>query len=97
MNCGVCVELCPEKALSREDGFSLNESFFNKSQLARTEAIKCSNCGKGFTSAKRAAKVASKLKQVRGEDSVRDELLGFCPDCRTKKAFTDYSTWSEKK
>jgi len=97
MNCGVCVELCPEKALSCEGGFSLNESFFNKSRLARTEAVKCSSCGREFTSAKRAAKVASKLKQARGEDLIRDELLGLCPDCRTKKAFTDYSGWSEKK
>ncbi len=96
MNCGVCEKICPEKALSAEPGLHLNPGFLSMTLLAETEGIPCPECGKLFTSSRRAIRVAEKLDRARGKDPVRNELLSLCPDCRTKKAFHYYSDWTRE-
>ena len=94
LDCGVCVALCPEEALSSEPGLRLDSSFLSRQELARSEALHCLECGRPFSSAERSRRVSQKLLAARGEDPVRRELLRLCPECRTKKAFTTHSEWT---
>lgn len=95
LNCGACVALCPEDALAAEPGLCLLPTFLSPQEIARSEGLRCAECGRHFTSAKRARKVAEKLQAARGEDPIRQELLTLCPECRTKRAFTTYADWTK--
>jgi ferredoxin len=96
LNCGACVTICPEEVLKSETGLRLDRSFFSEQLLAKGEGLRCAECGKTFTSLKRSQRVTQKLREVRGEDSIREELLSLCPECRTKKAFFTYDEWTRE-
>ena len=86
LNCGVCEAICPEHALTLEEGLRLERSFFTERKLARVEALRCAECGRPFSTAKRVRLVSEKLRMVKGDDPVLRDLLTLCPECRTKKA-----------
>jgi ferredoxin len=96
LNCGACVEICPEQALTLESGLRLDPLFFSEQMLAKGEGLRCSECGKIFTSLKRSQRASQKLQEVRGADPIREELLKLCPECRAKKAFFTYDEWTSK-
>lgn len=93
LNCGVCVAICPDQALTSESGLRLHRSFFSEQTLAKCEALRCSECDRPFTSLKRSQWVSQRLREVRGDDAVREELLRLCPECRAKEAFSTYDEW----
>jgi ferredoxin len=96
LNCGACVEICPEQALTSQNGLRLEHSFFSEQLLAQGEGLRCAECGKIFTSLKRSQRAAQKLREVRGADPIREELSKLCPECRAKKAFFTYDEWTSK-
>ena len=97
LNCGACVDVCPEKALSSDNGLHLDRSFLSRREIAQSSVLRCPECGRPFTTVKRSQKVSSILKTALGDDPIRQELLGLCPECRTKKAFFTYADWTAQK
>jgi len=94
LNCEACVTICPEDALKLEIGLRLERSFLSEQMLAQGEGLWCAECGKIFTSLKRSQAVLQILQDVRGADTIRDELLRLCPECRAKKALFTYTEWT---
>jgi ferredoxin len=94
LNCGACVALCPEEALSLEPGLRLDHSFLSRQEIGRSEALRCRECGRPFSTVKRSRRVSQKVEAARGDDPIRQELAALCPECRTKKAFTTHSDWA---
>lgn len=81
VQCGICVSVCPENALSTQHGLSLEEIFFKEQVLATTEPARCKSCGKVFGSRKSLEKVMSILS-ARGMWDKNDDLLSYCENCR---------------
>lgn len=96
LNCGVCVAVCSESALVSREGLLLDDSFLSERELARSEGLRCAQCGKLFTMARRAQRASSLIREKMGDDPIREELLGLCQDCRAKKALFTYTDWSDK-
>lgn len=81
VQCGICAEVCPEKALTLAPGLLLDENYFTKQLLVETEPAKCKSCGKIFGTKKSLEKVISILSS-KGMWDTSDDLLSYCDDCR---------------
>ncbi len=86
VQCGTCVDLCPEKALHLTPGLSLHPDFFKKTLLSRAEPVKCLQCGKVFGTRQSLARVMAVLAQKNILDS-SDDLLNYCDTCRVVQLF----------
>ena len=86
VQCGTCVELCPEDALVLQPGLSLHADFFTLQLLARAEPVKCLECGKIFGTQQSLARVMAVLATKNMWDST-DELLHYCETCRVVKLY----------
>jgi ferredoxin len=86
VQCGTCVDLCPEQALQLVPGLVLDTVFFKKTLLARAEPVKCRQCGKVFGTRQSLAKVMAVLAQKNILDSEED-LLNYCDTCRVVQLF----------
>ncbi len=86
VQCGSCVELCPEEALTMQPGLSLSPLFFEKNEKAQAEPVHCKKCGKIFGTRQSLEKVMSVLTQKNLWDSQND-LLDYCDTCRVVKLF----------
>ncbi|WP_083816865.1 4Fe-4S binding protein [Flexistipes sinusarabici] len=84
IQCGICLNVCPENALELVAGLLLDEEFFQPRILAKDEPVACAECGKVFGNRKSLEQVRNKLKSAgRFEDEM--ELLDYCDKCRVKK------------
>ncbi len=81
VQCGTCVTVCPENALTLQQGLSLKDDFFNERLLAKTEPAQCKGCGKVFGTKKSLEKVMSILS-AKGMWDKTDDLLSYCDNCR---------------
>ena len=81
VQCGTCVTVCPENALTMKSGLHLNDSFFAEKTLSQAEPAKCKGCGKVFGTRKSLEKVMAILSSKNMWDS-NDDLLSYCEDCR---------------
>jgi ferredoxin len=97
LNCGACVTLCPHDALSLEPGLSLAHDFLAPRELARTDIVRCTDCDRPYTTSKRVEMVSSILRETFGDDHTRSTLRSLCPECRAKKAFTNFADWKEER
>ncbi len=88
INCGLCVELCPEKALSSEMVQQIEESFFDEKLLARDEPMHCRRCGKLFGNRRVFDEVVRRLTEA-GLFQERGRFLDFCEDCRVIAMFEE--------
>lgn len=86
VQCGICVEICPEKALTLQPGLSLHIDFFQEKVLAQAEPVTCLECGKVFGTQESLAKVMAVLTAKNLWDS-DDDLLNYCDTCRVVKIF----------
>lgn len=84
VGCGICVRVCPEKALSISPEFTLNDDFFTGVTLAQAEPMACKKCGKVFGTKKSFDRVMAILKQKEVVDTSHFE---YCEDCRVIKLF----------
>ena len=81
VQCGTCISVCPENALSAQPGLSLKEDFFTERLIAKTEPATCKGCGKIFGTQKSLEKVVSILT-AKGMWDKTDDLLSYCDNCR---------------
>jgi len=86
VQCGTCVDLCPEHALALQPGLSLHPDFFRTKILAQAEPVKCLECGKIFGTQESLAKIMAVLTEKNMWDS-DDDLLRYCDTCRVVKLF----------
>jgi ferredoxin len=89
VQCGTCVDLCPEEALVLQPGLSLHPDFFATTSLARAEPVKCLECGKIFGTRESLAKIMTILVEKNMWDS-DDNLLNYCETCRVVKLFESH-------
>lgn len=81
VQCGTCITICPENALSAHNGLSLSDDFFKKRIVAQAEPAKCKGCGKSFGTRKSLEKVMAILSAKNMWDT-DDDLLSYCETCR---------------
>ncbi len=81
VQCGTCISVCPENALTAQPGLSLQEDFFTERLIAKTEPATCKGCGKVFGTQKSLEKVVSILS-AKGLWDKTDDLLSYCDNCR---------------
>ncbi len=84
--CGLCVKVCPEGAITLEEGLFLGPEFFTRKTLAQDEPVMCRRCGKVFGTKKSQQKVATVLA-ASGRFTEILNLLDFCDECRVKEIF----------
>ncbi len=88
VGCGICEEICPEKALRLEKTLRLDENFFEKLTLQQDEPVFCRRCGKYFGTRKSQEKVRNTLADL-GRFNNMLSLLDYCEDCRVKEIFEE--------
>ncbi len=81
IQCGICVGVCPEKALTPHRGPLMDEHFFGISTLAQAEPARCKGCGNIFGTQKSLEKVMAILTSKDMWDE-NDDLLAYCDECR---------------
>jgi len=84
VGCGLCVRICPERALSISPEFTLNNNFFMPIELAKADPMACKHCGKVFGTRKSFERVMAILSQ---KESVDTNHLEYCDTCRVVKFF----------
>ena len=82
--CGVCVQVCPEKALQIAPELFINADFFQSRELARGEAMVCKECGKAFGTKKSYERVAAILAR---RQEAENGYLEYCETCRVAQIF----------
>ncbi len=86
--CGRCEEACPTGALKLSEEFELATD--NKEDLyyiVAHEVVKCSVCGKPFTTVRMLKWVQESLKELNSPTTGKiEKLLTICPECRRKLA-----------
>ena len=80
VQCGTCVQVCPEKALQRVHGITLDEKVFDIRLLAQADPMKCKECGKIFGNRQSFERVMSILRQKGTQENL--ELYEYCDNCR---------------
>lgn len=88
IQCRICQEVCPEKAIKIQNGLLLSESFFETHILHKSEPVICLSCGKEFGVRSAHEKVMTKLKQ-KGFDDKKLSDLKYCDTCRVKIKFQE--------
>ena len=98
--CGICEEICPEKALRLEPGLSCDlVAVEGPVVLRQAEPFRCVECGVPFATAAMIARVTEKLK---GHWMYTDERqirrLKMCHDCRTRDTLIseDVKLWNSR-
>ena len=92
VSCGICTEVCPEKALKRRPGLRLDGRFFERRALFTAEPARCAGCGKVFGTKKSLERVMSLLADRADLDH---ELFSLCEECRVKRMFEQFSVPDE--
>ncbi|HHB77594.1 MAG TPA: 4Fe-4S dicluster domain-containing protein [Desulfobulbus sp.] len=78
--CGACIFLCPEQALTLRPGLTLSKDFFTPQLLVQADPMRCRKCGKVFGTRQSFERVMHVLKRKQPELNL--ELFSYCEDCR---------------
>ena len=87
--CGTCVDICPEDAITLQPGLPLHPDFFKTTVLAQAEPVHCLECGKIFGTRESLTKIMTILTRKNMWDS-DDNLLNYCETCRVVKLFESH-------
>ncbi len=87
VQCGVCVAICPEEALSLHPGLHLDTSFLEERELTRAEPVACLSCGKPFGTRKSFERIMGLIREK--DVQVNVSLLEYCDNCRVVKIFEE--------
>ncbi len=93
VNCGLCVKVCPEGAITLEPAIPLEARALDWRVEVRDEPAACSRCGRPFGNRRAVEAVAAKVLALPAMLDVfaggRRELLRMCPDCRAVAAMLE--------
>ncbi len=78
--CGACISLCPEQALTLKPGLPLTQDFFTPQLLSQADPMRCKKCGKIFGTRQSFERVMHVLK--RKQPALNLDLFSYCEDCR---------------
>ncbi|MGB3209713.1 MAG: 4Fe-4S binding protein [Desulforhopalus sp.] len=84
VGCGLCVQICPENALTISPEFTLATDFFTTIELAKADPMACKSCGKVFGTRKSFDRVMAILSK---KESVDTSHFEYCDTCRVVKLF----------
>lgn len=90
VQCGICVAVCPEQALSLVPGLVLAPSFFQKNPLSQAEPMICQRCGARFGTKKSYQHVINLLRET-SRFAEQEDVLAYCETCRAVKMFESYA------
>jgi len=82
IGCGLCQELCPEKALTFEEGLHLVPFLAREERKIQVKVIECAKCGKPLMAEAAFRKLSEKLKPI-------EEMPQLCQDCLDKETIAD--------
>jgi len=85
VQCGICVQVCPENALKQVHRVLLDQDAFNAQQLARAEPMVCRECGKAFGTRQSFERVMAILRHRKDQDDL--SLYEYCDTCRVRKLY----------
>jgi ferredoxin len=89
VQCGICVAVCPEQALTLHPGLVLTPRFFQSAVLSRAKPMICKRCGTQFGTRKSYQHVMNLLREA-GRFAEQEEVLAYCETCRAVKMFESY-------
>lgn len=84
VGCGLCVQRCPEKALTLSPACTMGENFFTPVEMAKAEPMTCTKCGKVFGTRKSFERVMAILST---KENVDTSHFKMCDTCRVVKIF----------
>ena len=84
VGCGLCVDICPENALTISQEFTLESDFFVAREMSKAEPMACKKCGKVFGTRKSFERVMAILSKKEAVDTSHFE---YCDTCRVVKLF----------
>ncbi len=83
VQCGICKETCPEKAISLTAQLNLDNSAISAQVLKEDQPAVCTDCGKTFGTQSSIDKVVEKLSNLpQFSNPEQLDLLRKCEDCR---------------
>jgi len=85
VQCGTCVQVCPENALKPVHAVTLDQEAFDRRILAQAEPMVCKGCGKIFGTRQSFERVMLILRQRETEDNLK--LYEYCDTCRVRKLY----------
>jgi len=83
LQCGLCVEICPEDAITLDPRLDLSDAALSQTILNEEEPFPCVSCGTLFGSKSTIDRITEKLRDhamFAGEDKLR--MIQMCDDCR---------------
>jgi len=86
INCGICVSICPEKAIEVKGEFDLEGMIRAAECRVVHERVRCRGCGRPFITKKAFEKIEASIKKGVADDGLNNILrhLRYCPDCKFK-------------
>jgi Fe-S-cluster-containing hydrogenase component 2 len=82
VQCGICVQTCPEKALTLAPRIQTVERRKQRTTLNETQAFHCISCGKPFGTLKMVDLMLTKLGAHGAFAGAAMDRLKMCSDCR---------------
>jgi ferredoxin len=93
VNCGLCVEVCPEGAITLAPAIPLTARALDWQEVVRDELVACLRCGKPAGNRKAIQAVEAKLGALGALDDTfagsRRDLLRMCQNCRAVAAMLE--------
>lgn len=97
VQCGICANACPEKAVTLESRLHFDLRFANTPRILKEEApFRCIHCAKPFATQAMITRMTEKLKgHWMFAESEALRRLQMCEDCRVKDLFDRETRFSE--
>lgn len=89
LQCGLCHNICPEKAISLESRLNLSDDALSQRVLHEEEPCACIECGTLFGVKSTVDRIMEKLagKHAMFATSEAAKMIQMCDDCRVKAQF----------